>query len=199
MEIKKIKSQDDIYNYHEVVMKSIGTKNEGQVVYGADCLYRSLYVQGKTDLDINFGLVMMKKSLLDPEVLKEQQFICRGDYFLPYGWHVWNENDGEIYDSPSAMNVFMDSNVDFSKLTVGVMDLPHFGSQIRFERKVLPSIVNRFRLKKGPDVIYLAGNALQENGQVMTWDVMNGLLDETDEAMNLTGTTENNVVNVLVD
>jgi len=173
---KKYVSVDNVYNHDY---------NWGADL-GYDCLYRALQVQGKTDLDINFGLILCKRKLLNTHAAS-----AGSGYVLPYGWHVWNEDDDNVYDSKLALNT---CGIDVSKVEeVLVVQAPKIKTDKQLE-KYIHGLTKSFNLKNAPSIIYVAGIGQGFSEGVLNEEDFNKMLDEADMEFNLTGTTINNIV-----
>lgn len=186
MEKKKLACIDGMYNYK---------KYTEDMRFGSDCAYRALQIQGKTNLDINFGFVLCKKYLMNG-VDKEYKSIG-GGYTVPYAWHVWNEDDNTIYDSCGAFSRW---GFDTSKVeSVLIVDGPRIKTIEQFD-KYVEKLAKSMITKGSPAMVYvqgLAADKINDEWVVINDDVFNTKLDEIDQEHNITGFTETNIVKLI--
>lgn len=180
---KTLQCIDDIYEFKEY---------EPGLMYGRDCAHRSLQIQAKTGLDINFGVVLCKQNLMNG---LEHFKSIGGGYCMPYAWHCWNESDDSVYDSCEA---FRRWGIDTSNIeSVVMIEGPKVKSNKELH-KYIQSVAKKMNLKGSPSVIYITGigqnfDRLTGEFYVMDDEEYNLLLDRMDETMNITGSTENNM------
>lgn len=183
MEKKKFVCIDDVYEFKQY--------KEG-LEFGKDCAYRALQVQGKTDLDINFGFILCLRGLVRPELRDRGNF--GGGYVSPYAWHVWCEDDNHIYDSCRAFERFGVNIGDIQTVSLGT--IPPVQSVELFKKWVV-KFSKSLAYKGYPSVVYVQGTALEFNdfGKYIlkTPDDFNSMLDDIDEAYKITGDTQNQV------
>lgn len=176
---KEYNNIDDIYQMDD----------EWGIELGIDCAYRALQIQGKVNYDINYGVVLCKRTITN----RYMEPIGNG-YVLPYAWHVWNEDDDTIYDSLSALNAW---GIDASKIDeVLVIEMPIIKTKKQFF-KYLHNIAKSFVGTKSPSVIYLSGYGIDIEGHLLNEKLFNEKLDEIDYTHNITGFTQTNVVNYI--
>jgi hypothetical protein len=185
MENKVFNCVDDFYQ----VKKSWG------VPFGQDCAYRALDVQREKGLEIGYGTLIVKSSLVTDTYVAENSL--KG-YCIPYSWHVWCEDKGNIYDSCAALTKF---GVDISSInSVVVIDAPTTITNLTIFHKYIKNLISVLSKKGSPDVVYIqgVGEATDMFGtNFMGDDDFNTLLDAIDEKYNITGTTENNIVSIV--
>jgi hypothetical protein len=183
MNKKKLGCIDEIYEF---------TQYTNELRFGSDCAYRALQVQGKTNLDINFGFVLCKKKLMNG--LDKNFKSVGGGYTVPYAWHVWNEDDNTIYDSCSAFSRW---GFDTSKVqSVLVVDGPNIKTVKEFDKWV-EKLAKSMIMKGSPDMVYIQGIAVEQSDyewSVVREDFFNSKLDFIDQNHNITGFTETNIV-----
>ena len=173
---KKYVSVDNVYNHDY---------NWGARL-GHDCAFRALQVQGKLGLDINFGIIICKN-----KITTNKEFSVGNGYVLPYGWHVWNEDDDKVYDSQFALKA---AGLDVSQIdSVLTIEAPVIKTVKQFYKYLL-SLAKSFNPIKSPSLIYISGIGKNVYNQLMNEDAFNDMLDGIDTKFNLTGTTTNNIV-----
>jgi hypothetical protein len=156
---------------------------------GYDCLYRALQVQGRINLDINFGIMLCKRKLVNGHAAS-----AGSGYVCPYGWHVWNEDDDNVYDSEIALT---NRGIDVSQVDdVLVVDAPKIKTEAQLE-KYIKALTKSFNPTKAPSIIYVAGIGQAPVEGVLNDDDFNQMLDEADMEFNLTGSTTTNLVKIV--
>lgn len=153
---------------------------------GLDCLPRSLQIQEVTNLDINFGMMIINKKLRSGYTKDKAYW----GWSVPFGWHVWNENDDTIFDLEDALTIGGYNFNDVEK--VRLITPPKFRNPVEFERW-LSKTCRSLTLKSNVDVVYIENVAIDRDGSLMTWDDINDLIDEVDQEYNITGQTTNHV------
>jgi hypothetical protein len=185
MENKVFNCVDNFYQ----VKKSWG------VTFGQDCAYRALDVQREKGYEIGYGVMLVNKSLVTDAYVAENSL---KSYCMPYAWHAWCEDEGNIYDSCGALAEF---GVDISSIkSVGVIDAPTTITNYNLFQKYIKNIMSVLSKKNGPDVVYIqgVGQGISPYGvDFMGDDEFNMLIDMIDEKYNITGTTENNIVKMV--
>ena len=185
MKNKVFNCVDDFYQ----VKKSWG------VPFGQDCAYRALDVQREKGLEIGYGTLIVKTSLVTDDYVAENSM--KG-YCIPYAWHAWCEDEGNIYDSCGALTKF---GVDISSIkSVLVIDAPTTITNLTIFHKYIKNTISQLSKKGSPDVVYIqgVGEGIGEFGADFMGDEdFNNLLDRIDAEYNITGTTENNIVKII--
>lgn len=153
---------------------------------GKDCLPRSLQIQEVTNLDINFGMVLVNKKLV---FANDNQKAYWG-WCVPFGWHLWNENDDTIFDLTEAYDMGGYDLDDVQK--VKVITPPKFKNSLELDRW-LSKTCRSLTLKSNVDVVYIENVAVDRDGSLMTWDHINQMIEEIDQEFNITGDTTNHV------
>lgn len=175
--IKTFKSQKPYYN---------NSQWSHVIDYGLDCLPRSVQIQEVTNLDINFGMVLINNKLRFEKTDDRTYW----GWCVPFAWHVWNENDDTIFDLEQAFDTGGYNLNDVQ--TVKLITPPKFKNSIEFERW-LSKTCRSLTLKSNVDVVYIENVAVDRGGRLMTWDHINEMIEETDQEFNLTGNTTNQV------
>lgn len=166
-------------------------KNTWDVEFGRDCAYRALDVQSQKGFDIGYGTLIVKKSLVKDAYVAENSI--KG-YCVPYAWHVWCEDEDNVYDSCGALTEF---GVDVSSIeSVVMIEAPTVVNNMKIWRKYLFNIISKLDKQGSPDVVYIQG--VGEDGYDFMGDKeFNDKLDDIDWKHNITGTTQNNVVKIV--
>jgi hypothetical protein len=170
------------------VDKFYQVKNTWGVEFGRDCAYRALEVQNQKGFDIGYGTLIVKKSLVKDAYVAENSI--KG-YCVPYAWHVWCEDEDNVYDSCGALTEF---GVDVSSIkSVVMIEAPIVITNMKIWRKYLFNTINKLHKQGFPDVVYIQG-AAEDNYHFLGDKEFNVLLDNIDGEFNITGTTQNNIV-----
>jgi len=145
------------------------------VPLGRDCAYRSLTVEQNTNIKKVFGTVLInnRNRVLNIGV----GFDSFRNYYSPYAWHVWNENEDTIFDLPAA---FLEHNgADLHKVEkVLVVDAPKHINHIKTFNDYLKTLVKNLMFKGNYDVIYVRGKGSDINGKIITDNGVQEMFDE---------------------
>lgn len=180
MENKVFNCVDDFYQ----------VKNSWGVNFGVDCAYRALQVQSERGFEIGYGMMLCKNTLVKEGCNKASY----GGYSIPYAWHAWCEDNGNIYDSCGALDMW---GVDVSKInSVVVIDAPSTITNFKMLQKYIKNIILTLKKKGSPDVVYIqgVGEGIDiHTGKSFLMDDyhFNNLFDRIDAEAGISGTTYN--------
>ena len=156
------------------------------------CIYRSIINQQQYGLDMNFGTVLVKskynKSCPTTSIM---------GWCCPYDYHVWNEDDDNIYDSRVAWKKHGIELPENPNVVIIDWSNKNFKTLKQYDNG-LKKIIKMMRNSK-VDMIYICGladNATLE--KIITWDDFEYLIsDSCNDIQEYTGSTMNNVVEVI--
>lgn len=152
---------------------------------GHDCMYRSITVEQNTNIKKEFGMILInKKNNKDygPNG-NPQRFLSYRNYYSPYRWHVWNENEDTIFDYPEA--IFEHSGATTSNVqNVLVIEAPKHINHPKTLDLYLKTTVKNLMFKGSYDLIYIKGVALQNfHNEIMDQDYFNEVVEVTIEEL----------------
>ena len=161
-------------NYGEEIFTKIG-----------DCLPRSVKVSQMIGSDINFGMVYFNNPIAAQRWKKPI-----GNWCAKYGWHLWTEKNGNLYESCRQWNLLnpgYELNIDEC---VMMFDISHYKiPKSESQMKILWKDIKKkleFASSKGINYVYFCGlyiSQLDKNGSFewQDWDYTNGEIDLVDK------------------
>ena len=164
-------------------------RNSFDGIDNGKCLYRSIINQQESGRDINFGIVIVKN-----KYNKHASTLNYMGWCIPYDYHVWNEDDDNIYDCFQAFrehDIFLPENpntitIDWSDKKIKTL----YQLQV-----ALKKFIKSMRNSKA-DVIYICGMAEECVKEIIiSWDNFEDIIQQGCNTIHkVTGDTMNNVV-----
>ena len=164
-------------------------KNSFDGIDNGKCLYRAIINQQESGMDINFGIVVVRNKYNTlPDTLNYM------GWCVPYDYHVWNEDDDNIYD---CFQAFKDNGINLPE-NPNTITIDWNGKNIKTLHQLqvaMKKLIKNMRNSKA-DVIYVCGVAEEcILDVIITWDNFEEFIQRgCNNIQEVTGTTMNNVV-----
>lgn len=158
-----------------------------------DCLPRSVKVSQMIDSEMNFGMVYYYNPTR-AEMFSDSM----GGWNFMYGFHLWTEKNGYIYESCRQWETLFKTELETNNLVM-MMDISHYKRpKTKTQHKLMLKDIRKkldYALSKKINYVYLCGSGITFLDDVRfrwyDWDFVNGEIDYAEERVS---NFENNLV-----